>query len=73
MSDKQQGAELAEARKAMSMMAYLSTDGGRRCPLCGRFAKPSELGDLSFSVPGGRVSVYGHLPGFGCNQPETAK
>lgn len=51
----------------MPMMAWLSTDGGRRCPMCGRFAKEDQLGYVGYSGSGFRVSAYGHLPGFGCN------
>lgn len=56
----------------MGMMLFLATEGGRKCPQCGRYAKTEELGNLSFNFGNkdgvhGRVSMYGHLPGFGCN------
>ena len=58
----------------ITMMQFLATEGGRKCPLCGRYARPHELGDLSetfYDLTGrcqGRVSRYGHRPGYGCNQ-----
>ena len=66
-------AEREEEGDKTSMMQFLATDGGRKCPLCGRYAKPGELGNLShtFYDPAGkwqgRISRYGHLPGHGCN------
>lgn len=59
----------------MGFMQWLATEGGRKCPQCGRYAKPSDLGNLSFTYQtqdGGtaRVSMYGHLPGKGCNKPK---
>lgn len=57
----------------MSMVMFLATEGGRKCPQCGRYAKPEQLGSLSFSCPGVRVSMYGHLPGFGCNVKKPAR
>lgn len=59
---------IVQEKLQMSMAAWLETDGGRRCPQCGKFAKKNDLGDLSFAITGGRVSAYGHLPGFGCNK-----
>jgi len=57
----------------LGMMAWMATEGGRKCPMCGRYAKTEELGNLSrnFGTPDGgwaHISMYGHLPGFGCNQ-----
>lgn len=57
---------------------WLATEGGRKCPQCGRYARPDELGDLSFSYRtqnGGtaRVSMFGHKPGHGCNAAEKAR
>lgn len=34
----------------MGMMQWLSTEGGRKCPQCGRYAKPSELGFVGFDI-----------------------
>lgn len=60
---------------AMGMMAWIATEGGRKCPLCGRYARSEELGSLggSFQAGGirGHLSVYGHLPGYGCNRPKA--
>jgi len=56
----------------MDYGTWMSTEGGRKCPLCGRYAKPETLGNLSFRTTGSvvaRISMYGHLPGYGCNQP----
>jgi len=63
-------------RKPMGMMAWLATDGGRRCPQCGKFAKPDELGSIGerYVRPDGAaviVSMYGHLPGRGCHKTEA--
>lgn len=58
-------------REPMGMMAWLSTDGGRRCPQCGKFAKPDELGSIGGRYGDAIVSMYGHLPGRGCNKAET--
>lgn len=56
----------------MTMSTWLATEGGRRCPVCGRYAKARELGFTGGAVhaPGVivRVSSYGHLPGYGCNK-----
>ena len=52
----------------LTMMAWLSTEGGRKCPVCGRYAKEAELGFIGCSGPGFHISAYGHLPGFGCNK-----
>lgn len=56
----------------MSFGLFLATEGGRKCPQCGRYAKRDELGFI-----GGRyknanggitcVTAYGHKDGFGCN------
>ena len=56
----------------MSMSVFFATDGGTRCPLCGRFAKQEHLGNLSFKIPNGYVSLYGHLTGYGCNKGHRA-
>lgn len=61
----------SEARKQMGMMCWMATEGGRKCPQCGRYAKPETLGNLSFYTTGSvvaRISMYGHLPGHGCNR-----
>ena len=61
----------------MPLSVWLATDRGRKCPQCGRYAKRSELGSLSFFFSDetgrrvGRVSLYGHLPGYGCNRAEA--
>ncbi len=52
----------------MSMMAFLATEGGRKCPQCGKFAKSEELGNISIPGPDYHISMHGHLPGFGCNK-----
>jgi hypothetical protein len=60
-----------EARPQMGMMCWMATEGGRKCPQCGRYAKQETLGNLSFYTTGSvvaRISMYGHLPGYGCNQ-----
>jgi hypothetical protein len=60
-------------RPKMPFGLWLATEGGRKCPQCHRYAKAAELGNLSFCYKteyGGRghVTMYGHLPGFGCNR-----
>ena len=59
----------ASKPRELTMMEFLATEGGRKCPACGKYAKKSELGFTGFSAPGIHVSSYGHLPGFGCNTP----
>jgi hypothetical protein len=53
----------------------MATEGGRKCPLCGKYAKREEIGNLSFETEFGQgwahVSMYGHLPGYGCNSAES--
>jgi len=66
------------AEPTMLMSVWLATEGGRKCPQCGRYAKRDELGSLSFfyeTEDGGRghVSMYGHLRGFGCNKIAEAR
>ena len=67
-----------EPKNKLSMMAFLETEGGRKCPACGRYAKESELGFTggTYRIGGmiAHLSSYGHLPGFGCNKrkPEEA-
>ena len=59
-------------RTKMSMSMWFATDGGRRCPLCGKFAKAEELGFVggAYGADGAiaHISIYGHLPGYGCNR-----
>jgi hypothetical protein len=50
----------------------MATEGGRKCPMCGKYAKRSELGNLSFKAEfrqgWAHITMYGHLPGYGCNR-----
>lgn len=55
----------------MPMMTWIATEGGRKCPQCGKYAKQSELGFIGGTVRNMHLSIYGHLPGFGCNKPEA--
>ena len=59
------------AKRELTFMEFISTEGGRKCPACGKYARTAELGFTGFSAPGIHVSSYGHLPGFGCNKPNT--
>ena len=56
----------------MDMMLWYATEGGRKCPMCGRYAKSAELGFLGGTVMQGasviHLDAYGHLPGFGCHK-----
>jgi hypothetical protein len=52
----------------MSMGTWLATEGGRKCPMCGRYAKARELGWLGCNTPTLCLDIYGHLPGKGCNR-----
>lgn len=65
-------ADPSDEKPIMGMMAWMATEGGRKCPQCGRYARPSELGSIGGRCSvGGNVtiiSMYGHLPGFGCNK-----
>lgn len=49
----------------MTMTMWIATEGGRKCPICGRYAKRDDLGDLSFGGKGLLVTVYGHKNGCG--------
>lgn len=64
---------VSNEQQQLSFATWLATDGGRRCPQCGRFAKPTQLGSLGGRCTVGHatayLSAYGHLPGFGCNKP----
>lgn len=65
----------APPEREMGMMAWLATEGGRKCPACGRYAKAEELGSTSGYFNGDgivcHISSYGHLPGFGCNRSQN--
>ena len=63
-------------RPEMGMMLWYATEGGRKCPMCGRYARARDLGNLSFYTAGSviaRISMYGHLPGKGCNKKTNKK
>lgn len=36
--------------RQMSMSVWMATEGGSRCPLCGKFAKSGQLGNLSYTI-----------------------
>ncbi len=55
----------------LSMSAWIATEGGRKCPMCNRYALASELGWVGLSGHGIVVDAYGHLPGYGCNKVEV--
>ena len=59
------------------MMAWLATEGGRKCPQCGKYATPNQLGYTGglYNIGGvlTHVSSYGHLPGYGCNRSQNAE
>lgn len=59
-------------RPKLSMSAWLNTEGGRKCPQCGKYAKPEQLGWVGVSGVGIVLDAYGHLPGFGCNRAAPA-
>ena len=52
----------------MSMGTWMATEGGRKCPQCGRYARREEIGWTGFNSPKLCLDMYGHMPGFGCNQ-----
>lgn len=62
---------MSDEVKRMGLRMWLATEGGRKCPACGRYSKPEDLANLSFSYQTkdgfGHVSAYGHKPGRGCN------
>jgi predicted nucleic acid-binding Zn ribbon protein len=62
-----------KAGPKMSMMAWLATEGGRKCPACGKYAKAEQLGYTGFKTAGMIVNSYGHLPGYGCNRALTPR
>jgi hypothetical protein len=62
----------------MGYGTFMATEGGRKCPMCGKYAKKGAVGNLSFvawSGDGGyvHISMYGHLPGHGCNISDNAQ
>jgi len=71
MSNKKQ------AIKNMDYRTFMATEGGTKCPNCGRYAKAQELGNLSFNVKTetgyAHFSLFGHLKGFGCNKERNDK
>lgn len=60
-------------RSPLSYGAFMATEGGRKCPLCGKYAKTNELGFIGGRIPNGIVTAYGHLPGKGCNKSDKAE
>lgn len=64
-------------KRELSMMAWLATEGGRKCPQCGKYAKESELGYTGGLYEMGgvltHISSYGHLPGYGCNRSQNTR
>ena len=62
-------------KREMSMMTWMATEGGRKCPTCGKYAKAEELGPTGGYFNNGQIvchiSSYGHLPGFGCNRSQN--
>lgn len=61
----------------MDYGTFMATEGGRKCPICGRYAKAGTVGNLSFvaDIGGGivHISMYGHLPGYGCNISDNSQ
>jgi hypothetical protein len=61
----------------MDYGTFMATEGGRKCPMCGKYAKKGTVGNISFTadIGGGwaHISMYGHLPGYGCNAPDNAE
>lgn len=60
-----------QPERELTMMESMATEGGRKCPECGRYAKASELGFTGGNIYVGgspvHITSYGHLPGYGCN------
>ena len=69
---------LSEEKPKISFACFLATEGGRKCPQCGKYAKRDELGSIGgylYDALGrttGHISAYGHLPGFGCNKRQKS-
>jgi len=61
----------------MDFGTFMATEGGRKCPQCGKYAKKGTVGNLSFIAEIGNglahISMYGHLPGHGCNSVHNAE
>ena len=51
----------------------MATEGGRKCPMCGRYAKAKELGWIGCNTPTLCLDMYGHLPGKGCNRAKSKR
>ena len=62
-------------KRELSMMAWMATEGGRKCPQCGKYAKEAELGYTGglYEIGGvlTHLSSYGHLEGYGCNRSQN--
>jgi len=52
----------------MSIATWMATEGGRKCPMCGRYSKAKDLGWIGCNTPTLCLDMYGHLPGKGCNR-----
>jgi len=50
----------------LGMAGWLATEGGRKCPDCGRYAKKADLGWIGLYAPNLLIDAWGHLPGTGC-------
>lgn len=57
----------------MNMGTWMATEGGRKCPMCGRYAKAKELGWVGCNTPTICLDMYGHLPGKGCNRTKRKR
>lgn len=60
-------------RNEMSMGTWMATEGGRKCPMCGRYAKARDLGWIGYNTPNLCLDMYGHLPGKGCNRRKRSR
>lgn len=65
-------------KNEMSMMTWMATEGGRKCPMCGKYAKAKDLGWVGFHATdhngnGMIVDAYGHLHGCGKKKKKTKK
>ncbi len=64
-----------EPHHGLSFGVWLATEGGRKCPQCGRYAKAKELGFIGGRYCAGKIvghiTMYGHLHGFGCNSAQS--
>lgn len=67
---------LAEVLEFLGAAACATDSGVPRCPLCGRYARHEDVGQVGHRFRAGNdvgyVTIHAHLPGRGCRAREKA-